>query len=561
MTAKLKRGGPGFARVIAAFFIGGFAIFELLYCVQPLLPEFAREFRLAPASASLAVSVSTVVMASTLFFAGFAAARFGRKPVMVASLVVSALATLGCALAPNWGALLALRGLMGLALAGLPSLAMAYLAEEIDGPALGFAMGMYIAGSTLGGMFGRLVVGFIADHGGWRLALAAIGLNSLVGAVFFALALPGERAGERRPASFASLIAHARAHFGDEGLPWLFAVGYLVMGAFICTYNYIGFRLAAPPFSLDQTRIGLIFTLYLLGAVSSTIMGDLAARLGRRRVLWIALAIGLVGVLVSLPDRLLPAVLGVALVTWSFFGAHSIASSWVGLRANEGRAQASALYLFFYYVGSSLNGWMGGLAYQRDGWDGVAALIVALLGLAFLAALKLARVAAAAPSAERPDGMARRRRRHRPEAARRKLRRAGGDDARARPPPRPRARRALAAASAGAAARQQRRPGLARAARRASRRLRRGAADAARRPLPAERDGARRAGADRRAAAAVAGARSAREPVRGAAARRRGPRRRGQAPAALARFEALILEDCGFALDLSTCAATGGETI
>ncbi len=390
MSAKLRRGQPGFARVVAAVFIGGFAIFELLYCVQPLLPEFARQFRLAPASASLAVSVSTVAMAASLFFAGIAAERFGRKPVMVGSLVVSSLATLAASMAPGWGALLTSRALMGVALAGLPALAMAYLAEEVEGPALGFSMGMYIAGSTLGGMFGRLVVGFLADHGGWRLALAAMGANSLVGAVFFSLALPSGRVEPGRPA--ARLLSAMRGHLADEGLPWLFAVGYLVMGAFICTYNYIGFRLAAPPFSLDQTRIGFIFTLYLLGAASSTIMGDLAARLGRRRVLWIALAVGLVGTLVTLPDNLISAVLGVALVTWSFFGAHSIASSWVGLRANEGRAQASALYLFCYYTGSSLNGWMGGLAYQRWGWNGVAALIGVLLGLAFLAALKLARV-------------------------------------------------------------------------------------------------------------------------------------------------------------------------
>ena len=392
LTPKLRRGAPGYARVVVAFFIGGFAIFELLYCVQPLLPEFAREFQLSPAGASLAVSVSTVVMASMLFFAGLAAERFGRKPVMVASLVVSALATLAAALAPTWPALLALRGLMGLALAGLPSLAMAYLADEIDGPALGFSMGMYIAGSTLGGMFGRLVVGLISDHFNWRVALGAIGANSLLGALFFVYALPADRTRAGAPGNLASLVRVARAHFADEGLRWLFAVGYLVMGAFICTYNYIGFRLAAPPFSLDQTRIGLIFTLYLLGAASSTIMGDLAARYGRRKVLWIALAIGLVGVVVTLPNQLIPAVAGVALVTWSFFGAHSIASSWVGLRVNEGRAQASALYLFFYYVGSSLNGWMGGLAYQRFGWNGVAALIGLLLGLAFLAGLKLARV-------------------------------------------------------------------------------------------------------------------------------------------------------------------------
>jgi len=393
MTAKkLRRGAPGFARVVSAFLIGGFAIFELLYCVQPLLPEFVREFHLTAASASLAVSVSTVAMACTLFLAGIAAEKFGRKPVMIASLVISSLATLAAAASPNWLSLLALRGVMGLALAGLPSLAMAYLAEEIDGPSLGFAMGLYIAGSTLGGMFGRLIVGFLADHGGWRFALAGIGANSLLGALFFALALPAEREPPSGSASLAGFVRILRSHFADEGLPWLFAVAYLVMGAFVCTYNYVGFRLGAPPFSYDQTSIGLIFTLYLIGAASSAIMGDLAARLGRRRVLWISLAIGVVGTLVTLPDHIVTVVLGVALVTWSFFGAHSIGSSWVPLRVNEGRAQAAALYLFFYYVGSSLNGWMGGLAYQRFGWNGVAALIGVLLGLALLAALKLARV-------------------------------------------------------------------------------------------------------------------------------------------------------------------------
>ncbi len=181
MSAKLRRGDPGFARVVAAFFIGGFAIFELLYCVQPLLPEFARAFALGPATASLAVSVSTVVMAASLFFAGAAAERFGCKPVMVASLIVSALATLAAGLAPNWPALLALRGLIGLSLAGLPAVAMAYLAEEIDAPALGLSLYLffYYVGSSLNGWLGGLAY----HHAGWdgvaALICALLGLALL----------------------------------------------------------------------------------------------------------------------------------------------------------------------------------------------------------------------------------------------------------------------------------------------------------------------------------------------------------------------------------------------
>ena len=136
------------------------------------------------------------------------------------------------------------------------------------------------------------------------------------------------------------------------------------MGVFVCAYNYIGFRLAAAPFSLSQTTIGFIFVLYLLGAVSSTVMGDLAGRYGRRRVMWIAILCQLVGVVVTLPDNLAAVIGGIALLTWGFFGAHSIASSWVGLRAPAERAHAAALYLFFYYLGSSLVGWGGGVFYR-----------------------------------------------------------------------------------------------------------------------------------------------------------------------------------------------------
>ena len=155
---------------------------------------------------------------------------------------------------------------------------------------------------------------------------------------------------------------------------------------------------------------------------------------------------------------------------------------------NGARAQASALYLFFYYVGSSLAGSAAarlravGLARRRRAARGAA-------GAALLVALRLSRVPPprhlAGLETERRDGMARRGHRHRRSAAWRELVDAGGDDARAWPPSRPGARRALAALRGGAATRQHARPRLARAPRRASRRLRGGAAGAAGRSLPA----------------------------------------------------------------------------
>ncbi len=268
---------------------------------------------------------------------------------------------------------------------------MAYLAEEMDRSAVGLAMGLYIAGSTLGGMGGRLAVAAIAELGGWRAGVGAIGAFSLACSVAFALSLPPRRSIVAKAQPLA-ILPSIRIHLGDPGLRYLYALGFLMMGAFVTTYNYIGFRLAAPPFSLSQASIGLVFVIYLVGAVASAAAGELAGRYGRRRVIGPAIVLMPLGALATLSDNLPSTLFGVGLVTAGFFGGHSIASSWIGLRAEKARAQASALYLFFYYLGSSLAGWFGGWVLARAGWPGVAAFVGALAVLALVVALRLMRV-------------------------------------------------------------------------------------------------------------------------------------------------------------------------
>ena len=107
-------------------------------------------------------------------------------------------------------------------------------------------------------------------------------------------------------------------------------------------------------------------------------MGELAGRYGRRRVIGFAIAFMPIGVLMTLPNSLWLTILGVGVVTIGFFGGHSIASSWVGLRAETAKAQASALYLFFYYAGSSLAGSIGGWVFSLGAWPGEAAFIGAM---------------------------------------------------------------------------------------------------------------------------------------------------------------------------------------
>ena len=111
---------------------------------------------------------------------------------------------------------------------------------------------------------------------------------------------------------------------------------------------------------MSQAVVGVLSVVYLSGIYSSAWVGSLADKLGRRKVLWAVILLMLGGLLLTLFEPIPLMLAGLLLFTFGFFGAHSVASSWIGRRALRAKGQASSLYLFSYYVGSSLAGTLGG---------------------------------------------------------------------------------------------------------------------------------------------------------------------------------------------------------
>lgn len=385
----LQPGTPAFRAVALALFGVGLATFAILYCVQPLMPLFAETFRLSPAASSLALSASTGLLAPMLLVAGSVSDALGRKRLMVASILSSAVLVMLSALAPTWGTLLLLRAAQGVTLSGLQAVAMAYLGEEVAPAAVGGAMGLFVAGSGLGGMLGRIFAGVTADLGGWRAALAGVGAVSAGAGLFVWRALPASRHFQPRPLTLRSSVASLAGHLRDPALRRLYALALLLMGGFVTVYNYIAFRLLAPPYGLSQAVVGAVFVVYLVGIASSTWMGRLADRRGRGPVLRGAILAALAGLALMLAGPLLLVTLGLALFTFGFFGAHAVASGWVSRRARTAKGQASALYLFSFYVGSTVIAPAAGLLWPRFAWPGVTAATAALLLLALLVARSL----------------------------------------------------------------------------------------------------------------------------------------------------------------------------
>lgn len=377
-----------FLRISGALFMAGFATFSLIYCVQPLLPEFAAEFKLSPASSSLALSATTACLAVSILCVGALSERLGRRGLMFCSICAAAVLNLLAANAHSWEWLLAARALEGVALGGVPVVATAYLAEETPPQRLGLAMGLYAGGAVFGGMIGRVAIGVLTASAGWRNAMISLALLDLLMAVGFVTLLPRSRHFVRRPEVGLGLRFHRDAwagHLRHTHLPALFMIGFLATGVFVTIYNYAGFRLMQAPWSLGHAQIGLIFLAYAFGIGSSSFGGILADRFGRATAVLGGAVVTLSGMALTLFSSLAIIVTGIAVITAGFFLMHAVASAWVERLADAHKGHAASLYLFSYYLGSSVLGSLGGWFWHEGGWGGVVysgmALIVVIVVL------------------------------------------------------------------------------------------------------------------------------------------------------------------------------------
>ncbi|SOD62026.1 MFS transporter, YNFM family, putative membrane transport protein [Streptomyces zhaozhouensis] len=395
---------PQRSRINLALFAIGMATFAMLFSTQALLPDIAAAYAVSPDQASWTVSAATIGLALAVLPLSTLSERFGRVRLMTLSVATAVALALLLPLAPDLGTLVVLRALQGAAIAGIPASAVAYLSEELDPKATVGAIGLFIAGNSVGGMSGRVLTGWVAEGAGWRAALAAVAALAVVAALVYRLLLPKARfftPSSLRPRLVLDSLA---GHLRRPLLLRLYAIGLLLMAAFSAVYTVIGFRLVEEPFGLSAGLAGSIFVIYLVGTASSAVSGPLLGRLGRRGALYAAIGTTVVGLLLTASTSLAAVLTGLVLITGGFFFGHAIASGSVSRVATHGKAHASALYQVAYYLGASLGGTLGAAVYHRADWSGLVAF--ALLALVATAVITLYATARARTRARLEAGLA-----------------------------------------------------------------------------------------------------------------------------------------------------------
>lgn len=363
---------PAWWRTTLALCLGSFLVFINLYAPQPLLPALREVHGVSTLAISLIMSAATLSLAVSLLVFGPLSDAIGRGGIMRLTLLAAGLLSLALALAPSFEALLVLRALQGFVLGGLPAVAIAWMGDEFERPALLSAVGLYIGANSLGGIGGRVVGGAVAEAGGPAASFLVVGVVTLIGLALFWKLLPPARAFTPRPFSPRGALADLVAHLATPRLLVAYLLGGLNFLIFINQYSYLTFRLAEAPFGLGARLLGLIFLTYLGGTLGSSLSGRLAARWSQPACMMLGIGLLAAGTAVTLAGALAWIVAGLTLNAFGFFLAHAMASSWVGRHAGRARGSASALYLVFYYGGASLGGLWLEPFWRTAGWLGVA---------------------------------------------------------------------------------------------------------------------------------------------------------------------------------------------
>jgi len=376
MDVDVSLNSRNHARLVTGVTIAGFCVFLQLYAPQPLLVLFRRVFDASEAQVSLIVSAATLAVALTSPFVGMLADAVGRKRIIVPCLFALSLSTLACGLSQNLSTIIFWRFISGICTPGVIAVTLAYISEESPSRSAGSVTALYVTGTVLGGLTGRLGAAFTADHLSWRWSFALLAILTFIGAIAAWRLLPRSTRFKPQTDWRTGLVALA-SHLRNGPLMATCFTGFIVLFSHVGLFTYINFYLARPPFSLSTSALGAMFLVYALGIVVTPLSGKVIDRTGHRAGAAASVALVIAGCLLMFVPALLAIIVGVAIASTGVFVGQAAASSHIGRAAKGARSAASGLYVSCYYLGGSAGATALVVPWRRGDWPAIVACIIA----------------------------------------------------------------------------------------------------------------------------------------------------------------------------------------
>jgi predicted MFS family arabinose efflux permease len=358
-----------------------------LFATQAILPAIASKYSVAPSAAGTAVNAATLGMAIAGLVVALLSHRINRRIGIVAALFGLAIPTALLAHAPDLATFSALRITQGLLMSAAFTLTLAHLGERCTAAASAGAFSAYVTGNVASNLVGRLISANAVDHFGlaWNFYLFAA-LN-VAGGVLVLLTIRSAPKIAGHETMNVSPLATLRAHLANPALRTSFAIGFLILFAFIGTFTYVNFVLVRPPLSLGMMGIGLVYFVFAPSIVTTPMAGRFVQRLGACRAMCLGLSVAVAGLPPLLASSLPGVLVGMVLVGVGTFFAQAVATGFVSRAASADRGSASGLYLASYFLGGLAGSFVLGQVFDQLGWPatvvGIGVALAVAAALAF----------------------------------------------------------------------------------------------------------------------------------------------------------------------------------
>jgi MFS transporter, YNFM family, putative membrane transport protein len=387
--------------LLRTFVIGLVAFLTLvdLFATQAILPALAAHYQVRPAAMSFAVNASTIGMAIAGLAIAFFSRRIDRRWGIVAALALLAIPTSALAFAPDLSTFTTLRIVQGLCMASAFALTLSYLGERCSAEETAGAFAAYVTGNVASNLVGRLTAAALTDHFGLAANFYFFAGLNLAGAVLAYFYLGSTRSIAQQGGATRSALSIWAEHLRNPRLQASFAIGFLILFAFIGTFTYVNFVLVRAPLGLGMMALGLVYFVFLPSILTTPLAGRAVSRFGTQPTLWGALALAGAGLPLLLAPSVPVVIIGMALVAVGTFFAQATTTGFVGRAATTDRGSASGIYLACYFFGGLVGTAVLGQLFDHLGWAACVAGIGAAIALAALLGVRLkAPAAASAPA-------------------------------------------------------------------------------------------------------------------------------------------------------------------
>ncbi len=375
----------------------GFLTLVDLFATQAILPSLASAYGVSPAAMGFAVNASTMGMAASGLLVGLVSRHLPRRRGIWISLALLAIPTALLSIAPDLKTFTGLRIVQGVFMAAAFTLTMTYLAEHCTMRATARALAAYVTGVVASNLIGRMISASIADMLGLAANFWLFATLNLLGA---AVVLASLSRVDPMPAAgpMHSPVAAWAGHLRDPSLRASFAIGFIILFAFIGTFTYVNFVVVRPPLSVTPMALGLVYLVFAPSMLTTPLAGRAVERIGAPAAFRAAIAAAAAGLPLLLVGSLPWVLGGMALVAAGTFFAQAIATGHVGRAAMTDRAAASGLYLSSYYFGGLVGAALLGQVFDRLGWT---ACVLAIGGSLVVAAVLADSLRTKAPAVPR----------------------------------------------------------------------------------------------------------------------------------------------------------------